>query len=92
MPGRDLTMLAAEWMAEGLPADLPCAVVSRAAQPDQHVAYTTLGALGETEPAAAPSLLIAGWTVREIADGCPASTENVAVRADCETTDGMVRS
>ena len=45
MPGRDLTLLAAEWMAEGLPADLPCAVVSRAAQPDQEVVHTTLGAL-----------------------------------------------
>ncbi len=64
MPGRDLTLLAAEWMAEGLPADLPCAVVSRAAQPGQQVVHTTLGALGEIEPAA-PSLLIAGWAVRE---------------------------
>jgi uroporphyrin-III C-methyltransferase / precorrin-2 dehydrogenase / sirohydrochlorin ferrochelatase len=81
MPGRDLTLLAAEWMAEGLPADLPCAVVSRAAQPDQHVAYTTLGALGEAAPAAPPSLLIAGWTVREIAAGCPASADGVAARA-----------
>ncbi len=65
MPGRDLTLLAAEWMAEGLPADLPCAVVSRAAQPGQQVVHTTLGALGGTEPAAAPSLLLAGWAVRE---------------------------
>jgi uroporphyrin-III C-methyltransferase/precorrin-2 dehydrogenase/sirohydrochlorin ferrochelatase len=69
MPGRDLTLLAAEWLAEGLPADLPCAVVSRAAQPDQQVLQTTLGALGEVEPAAAPSLLIAGWAVRELRDG-----------------------
>jgi uroporphyrin-III C-methyltransferase len=66
MPGRDLTLLADEWMAEGLPGDLPCAVVSRAAQPEQQVAYTTLSALGQTAPAAAPSLLIAGWTVREV--------------------------
>jgi uroporphyrin-III C-methyltransferase/precorrin-2 dehydrogenase/sirohydrochlorin ferrochelatase len=65
MPGRDLTLLAAEWMAEGLPADLPCAVVSRAAQPGQQAVHTTLGALGEIEPAAPPSLLIAGWAVRE---------------------------
>ena len=69
MPGRDLTLLAAEWLAEGLPADLPCAVVSRAAQPDQQVLHTTLGALGEVEPAAAPSLLIAGWAVRELRAG-----------------------
>ena len=65
MPGRDLRLLAEEWLLEGLPADLPCAVVSRAAQPDQQVVHTTLGALGETEPAAAPSLLIAGWAVKE---------------------------
>ena len=66
MPGRDLTLLAAEWLAEGLPADLPCAVVSRAAQPDQQVVHTTLGELGLVAPAAAPSLLIAGWAVREL--------------------------
>jgi siroheme synthase len=46
---------------------LPCAVISRAAQPDQQVVHTTLGELGEAEPAQAPSLLIAGWAVREIA-------------------------
>ena len=65
MPGRDLRLLAEEWLQEGLPADLPCAVVSRAAQPEQHVEHTTLGALGKIEPAVAPSLLIAGWVVRE---------------------------
>ena len=65
MPGRDLRLLAEQWLLEGLPADLPCAVVSRAAQPGQEVVHTTLGALGETEPAAAPSLLLAGWAVRE---------------------------
>ena len=65
MPGRELAPLAAEWLAEGLPADLPCAVISRAAQPDQQVVHTTLGELGSVAPAAAPSLLIAGWAVRE---------------------------
>jgi uroporphyrin-III C-methyltransferase len=65
MPGRDLGLLALEWQEQGLPADLPCAVVSRAAQPDEQVQYTTLGALGDAEPALAPSLLIAGWAVRE---------------------------
>jgi uroporphyrin-III C-methyltransferase / precorrin-2 dehydrogenase / sirohydrochlorin ferrochelatase len=67
MPGRDMTLLAAEWMAEGLPADLPCAVISRAAQPDQSVLHTTLGELGRAAAAAAaPSLLLAGWAVREL--------------------------
>ena len=67
MPGRDLRLLAEEWLQQGLPTDFPCAVVSRAAQPDQQVHHTTLGALGNAEPALAPSLLIAGWAVRDIA-------------------------
>jgi uroporphyrin-III C-methyltransferase len=66
MPGRDMTLLAEEWMAEGLPADLPCAVVARAAQPDESVIHTTLGELGSLAPAAAPSVLLAGWAVRAV--------------------------
>ncbi len=67
MPGRDMTLLAAEWMANGLPADLPCAVVSHAAQPEQSVIHTTLGELGAAAAEAqAPSLLLAGWAVRGI--------------------------
>lgn len=66
MPGRDLTLLAAEWMAEGLPADLPCALVARAAQPDEQVDFTTLGELHRASAPAAPSLLLAGWAVRPI--------------------------
>jgi uroporphyrin-III C-methyltransferase/precorrin-2 dehydrogenase/sirohydrochlorin ferrochelatase len=63
MPGRNLGTLAAEWLAEGLPADLPCAIVSRAAQPDERVVHTTLAALGRAEATEAPSLLVAGWAV-----------------------------
>jgi uroporphyrin-III C-methyltransferase/precorrin-2 dehydrogenase/sirohydrochlorin ferrochelatase len=71
MPGRDLKLLAAEWLAEGLPADLPCVLVSHAAQPNQQVRCTTLAGLrsdldGEA-PLPAPSLLLAGWAVRETA-------------------------
>lgn len=67
MPGRDLHLLAEEWLQQGLPPDFPCAVVSRAAQPGQTVQCTSLAALGDTAPTAAPSLLIAGWAVRDIA-------------------------
>lgn len=63
MPGRDLQLLAEEWMQEGLPPDFPCALVSNAAQPGQQVRCTTLGALGTMAPVPAPSLLIAGWAV-----------------------------
>jgi uroporphyrin-III C-methyltransferase/precorrin-2 dehydrogenase/sirohydrochlorin ferrochelatase len=68
MPGRDLTLLALEWLDEGLPADFPCAIVCHAAQPGQRVQRTTLGQLGKAHPTQSPSLLIAGWGVRDMAD------------------------
>ena len=67
MPGRDLNLLAQQWLDEGLPPDFPCALVSRAAQTGQQVLHTTLAALGDAALTAAPSLLIAGWAVRDIA-------------------------
>jgi uroporphyrin-III C-methyltransferase len=67
MPGRDLHLLAQEWLQQGLPPEFPCAVVSCAAQPGQQIRRTTLAALGDAEPTLAPSLLIAGWAVREVA-------------------------
>jgi siroheme synthase len=67
MPGRDLKLLAEEWLAEGLPADLPCVLVSRAGREDQQVKCSTLAALGDEAPMPAPSVLLAGWAVRETA-------------------------
>lgn len=64
MPGRDLHLLAEEWLQQGLPPDFPCAVVSHAAQSGQQIRYSTLAELGSLAPLPAPSLLIAGWTVR----------------------------
>jgi len=66
MPGRNLHLLAEEWLQQGLPPELPCALVSRAAQPGQQVLHTTLGELGAAAHPVAPSLLIAGWAVREV--------------------------
>jgi len=63
MPGRDLALLADQWLQEGLPADFPCAVISHAAQSGQRVHHTTLGSLAKIAPVSAPSLLIAGWSV-----------------------------
>ncbi len=81
MPGRDLRMLAAEWLAEGLPAEFPCAVISRAAQPDQQVFETTLGELGDAAAAAAPSILLAGWAIRDAATAATRVREAVAASA-----------
>jgi uroporphyrin-III C-methyltransferase/precorrin-2 dehydrogenase/sirohydrochlorin ferrochelatase len=81
MPGRDLSLLALEWLREGLPADFPCAIVSHAAQPGQEVQRTTLGELGKARPTQSPSLLIAGWTVRETADNRIGAIVGAAVTA-----------
>lgn len=82
MPGRDLRMLSAEWLNQGLPEDFPCAVVSRAAQPDQRVLFTTLGRLGDCPEAEAPSVLLAGWALRTAGStsGCAAGTADAVVR------------
>ena len=68
MPGRDLTLLALQWLGEGLPPDFPCAIVSHAAQSGQQVQRTTLGELDNARPTLSPSLLIAGWTLRTSTD------------------------
>jgi uroporphyrin-III C-methyltransferase / precorrin-2 dehydrogenase / sirohydrochlorin ferrochelatase len=66
MPGRDLTLLAEQWLSEGLPGDFPCVLVSRAAQPDQQIRQTTLASLHAEPPMQAPSLLLAGWAVGKL--------------------------
>ena len=73
MPGRDLQLLAAEWLQQGLPSNFPCAVISNAGQPTRKIRTCTLAAFGSLAPAPAPSLLIAGWTLRNIT----AATESV---------------
>lgn len=65
MPGRDLSVLAAEWRAQGLDHDLPCAAISRAAHPDQRITVTTLAELGNIEPGPAPVIVMAGWILAE---------------------------
>jgi uroporphyrin-III C-methyltransferase len=67
MPGRDLSLLATEWLQQGLPADLPCAIISHAAQPNQQFERTILGRLSNARPTSSPSLLIAGWALKDAA-------------------------
>jgi uroporphyrin-III C-methyltransferase/precorrin-2 dehydrogenase/sirohydrochlorin ferrochelatase len=68
MPGRDLTLLAVQWLQEGLPPAFPCAIISHAARPEQQVQRTTLAELGKARPTSSPSLLIAGWALRNATD------------------------
>ena len=69
MPGRDFAALAAEWRGQGLPGDLPCAAISRAAQPDQRIVMTTLDELDGVEAGAAPVLVMAGWVLKDREQG-----------------------
>jgi len=71
MPGRDFSALASEWAAAGLPAKFPCIAISRAAQADQQITVTTLGALGSSDPGPAPVLLLAGWVFGDIRTDAP---------------------
>lgn len=64
MPGRDFSGLAAEWSDQGLPGNLPCVAISRAAQPDQQITATTLDQLDQIDPGPAPVLLLAGWVLK----------------------------
>lgn len=64
MPGKDFSALAAEWRAQGLPDDLPCAAISRAGQPDQQITLTTLRELDTVVPGPAPVLVVAGWVIK----------------------------
>ena len=79
MPGRDLRLLALEWLDEGLPADFPCAIVSRAGHPDQLIRLTTLGQLQFEEPVPAPSLLLAGWALSGSLEAAQAVTHAVTL-------------
>jgi uroporphyrin-III C-methyltransferase / precorrin-2 dehydrogenase / sirohydrochlorin ferrochelatase len=81
MPGRDLTLLALQWQQEGLPSDLPCALVSRAAQPDQQIHHTTLANLASAPTAQAPSLLLAGWALHERTAVSAGAPETIALPA-----------
>jgi uroporphyrin-III C-methyltransferase len=65
MPGRDLHAVATQLRGEGLPAELPCVIVSRAAQPDQQIVSTTLARLDQVIPGPAPSILLVGEALRE---------------------------
>jgi len=78
MPGRDLKAIAAQLRSEGLSADLPCVLVSRAGQPEQQIVQTTLARLEGVPAVPAPAILLAGEALR---DSQPAQFAELASRA-----------
>ena len=79
MPGSDYREVAERLRDSGLPADLPCVIVSRATSAEQQVRWTSVGSLHTEEKLPAPALFIVGrvashhlaeisesfWTTRE---------------------------
>lgn len=65
MPGRSFRAYADERLRAGDAPALPCCVISRAAQPDQSIQWSTLGKLGDVSPGPAPVLLVTGWTLSD---------------------------
>jgi uroporphyrin-III C-methyltransferase/precorrin-2 dehydrogenase/sirohydrochlorin ferrochelatase len=60
MPGPDYREVAERLRTSGLPADLPCVIVSRATGPQQQIRWTSIGRLAAEEKLPAPALFIIG--------------------------------
>jgi len=60
MPGADYAEVSERFLESGLPADLPCAIVSNAACSQQQVRWSCVGRLASEEKLPAPALLIVG--------------------------------
>jgi uroporphyrin-III C-methyltransferase len=72
MPGPNYAEVSQRLSDAGLPADLPCAIVSGASGSQQQVRWTSVGALAAEEKLPAPALMIVGRVatqkVHEIGD------------------------
>jgi uroporphyrin-III C-methyltransferase/precorrin-2 dehydrogenase/sirohydrochlorin ferrochelatase len=60
MPGSDYAEVAERLQNSGLPADLPCVIVSRATQTEQQVCWSNVGSLAAEKNLPAPALFIVG--------------------------------
>jgi siroheme synthase len=60
MPGADYAEVSERLLAGGLPADLPCVIVSQATGAQQQVRWSNVGRLASEEKLPAPALLIVG--------------------------------
>ena len=69
MPGADYAEVSERLLGGGLPADLPCVIVSRASGSQQQVRWSTIAALASEEKLPAPALLVVGRVAsQEIAE------------------------
>jgi uroporphyrin-III C-methyltransferase len=64
MPGRNYPAISSKLKAAGVASETPCAVISQATTPNQHVFRTTIGDLPHAPQMATPMLLVVGEVVR----------------------------
>jgi len=64
MPGQDYAVIASKLKAAGLPAETPCAIISRATTQSQRTNRTTIAELLRAPQLPAPALLVVGEVVR----------------------------
>jgi uroporphyrin-III C-methyltransferase len=93
MPGHHYSEIARKLRAAGLPADTPCAIVSRATTPEEQVFSTNLEGLNDAPRLPAPALLLIGEVLRhagnrlsfEGVEACwPASEPSLVMHTDSE--------
>jgi len=65
MPGPDYAEVAQRLAEGGLPADLPCVIVSSASGPRQEIRWSDVARLASEEKLPAPALLIVGRVARQ---------------------------
>jgi siroheme synthase len=69
MPGADYAEVSERLLAGGLPADLPCVIVSHATGSQQQVRWSSVARLASEEKLLAPALLIVGRVAsRDVAE------------------------
>jgi uroporphyrin-III C-methyltransferase/precorrin-2 dehydrogenase/sirohydrochlorin ferrochelatase len=89
MPGPDYAEVSARLLDGGLPADLPCAVVSSASRDQQMVRWSNISALAREEKLPAPALLIVGRVASQYLGETSEKAGNVL--QSVETTGATVR-
>jgi uroporphyrin-III C-methyltransferase len=90
MPGPDYAEVARRLAEAGLPADLPCVIVSRASSSQQQVLWSSVGTLSAQEKLPAPALMIVGRVaseqIREIGEAFWRSESNASASRPVSVT------
>ena len=78
MPGHHYSEIARKLRSAGLSDETPCAIISRATTPQEHIYSTNVGNLGDAPRLATPTLLLVGEALRHF---CRADIPSAALRA-----------